>query len=56
MTNSNTYPSNKPGHAADIDKPVIGLAFTDKRGEEGGETEDSRSKESVGRYAAFVEL
>ena len=47
MADSNTNPGNKAGHAADIDEPVIGFAFTDERGEEGCQPEDDRGKEGV---------
>lgn len=56
MANGDTDPSNEAGHAADVDQPVIGRAFTDEGGQEGSEAEDDRSEQGICRNAAFVQL
>ena len=47
VANSDADPCNKACHAADVDEPIIGLAFTDERCQESCQTEYGRSEKGV---------
>ena len=44
VADGDANPGDEAGHAADVNQPVIGLAFADEGREEGGQAEDDRCK------------
>ena len=56
MADGDANPGDKAGHTADVDEPVVGLAFADERRKEGCQAEDNRCEQRIRRNAALIQL